>query len=118
MFTWTVTHRALHPAFAGVPYAVVVTELEEGVRLVSGTRDIRPEDLALDMPVDVVPKTYFVSAARSVSQSTSAPVPSTLMPSLGNGSAARAIDATTELTAAVLRPSEVRPTANSLREIS
>lgn len=55
IYTWTVTHQALHPAFAQeLPYATVVTELEEGVRLVSGTRDLAPEDLALGLPVEVV----------------------------------------------------------------
>jgi uncharacterized OB-fold protein len=53
--TWTVTHQALVPAFAReVPYAVVVTELEEGVRLVSGTRAMTPEMLAIDLPVEVI----------------------------------------------------------------
>ncbi len=53
--TWTVTHQAMHPAFAGdTPYAVVVTELEEGVRIVTGIRDMSPEDLCLELPVEVV----------------------------------------------------------------
>ena len=54
IFTWTVTHQAFHPAFAAdVPYAVVVTELEEGVRIVSGTRDLPLAELALDLSVEV-----------------------------------------------------------------
>jgi hypothetical protein len=58
IYTWTVTHQAFHPAFAGeVPYAIAVTELEEGVRLVSGVRELRPEELALDLPVEVVLET-------------------------------------------------------------
>jgi uncharacterized OB-fold protein len=53
--TWTVTHQAFHPAFAGeLPYAVVVTELEEGVRLVSGLRGLAPTALRLGLPVEVV----------------------------------------------------------------
>src|SRR5262245_9871133 len=41
IYTWTVTHQAMHPAFAGdTPYAVVVVELDEGVRVVSGTREL------------------------------------------------------------------------------
>ena len=52
--TWTVTHQALHPAFAGeTPYAVVVTELDCGVRLVSGLRGAKPAVLRLDLPVEV-----------------------------------------------------------------
>ena len=55
VYSWTVTHQALHPAFAReVPYAVVVTELEEGVRIVSGIREMTPDALALDLPVEVV----------------------------------------------------------------
>jgi uncharacterized OB-fold protein len=54
LFTWTVTHQATHPAFAAeVPYAVVVTELEEGPRIVSRVRDLSREALALDLPVQV-----------------------------------------------------------------
>ena len=54
IYSWTVTHRALHPAFAGdVPYAVVIVELEEGVRMVSGLRGLPPEKLELDLPVEV-----------------------------------------------------------------
>ncbi len=55
IFTWTVVHRALHPGFTDdVPYAVVVVELEEGVRLVSNLVDFAPEGLRLDLPVEVV----------------------------------------------------------------
>ena len=55
IYTWTVTHQPLYPAFAAeVPYAVVVTELEEGVRLVSGIREMALADLKLDLPVEVV----------------------------------------------------------------
>jgi uncharacterized OB-fold protein len=54
IFSWTVTHRATHPAFASeAPYAVVVTELEEGVRLVSGLRELAPAQLALGLAVEV-----------------------------------------------------------------
>ncbi len=53
--TWTVTHQAMHPAFAAeTPYAVVVTELDEGVRIVTGLRELDPDDLCLDLPVEVV----------------------------------------------------------------
>lgn len=53
--SWTVTHKPLHPAFADqVPYAVVIVELEEGVRMVSGLRGLEPDQLALDLPVRVV----------------------------------------------------------------
>ena len=45
----------MHPAFAAeVPYATVVTELDEGPRLVSGTRELPLDTLRLDLPVEVV----------------------------------------------------------------
>lgn len=54
VYTWTVTHQALHPAFAeDVPYAVVVVQMDEGVRLVSGVRDLPLADLRLGLPVEV-----------------------------------------------------------------
>ncbi|MGQ0802783.1 MAG: Zn-ribbon domain-containing OB-fold protein [Actinomycetota bacterium] len=54
VFSWTVTHQALHPGFAdALPYAVLVVELEEGVRVVAGPREIEPRDLRLGLPVEV-----------------------------------------------------------------
>jgi hypothetical protein len=52
VFTWTVTHRPVDPAFTP-PYAVVVVELDEGPRLVGNLRGLDPADLALDLPVVV-----------------------------------------------------------------
>src|SRR4051794_37464742 len=46
VFSWTVTHRAVDPAFT-TPYAIVVAELEEGPRLVGNLRGMAPGDLAL-----------------------------------------------------------------------
>ncbi len=55
VFTWTVAVRAMHPAFAAdAPYAPVVVEMDEGVRVVSLMVDCPPEDLRIDMPVAVV----------------------------------------------------------------
>ncbi len=55
VFTWTVAARAMHPAFAAdAPYAPVVIEMEEGVRLVSQMVDCEPDALAIDLPVEVV----------------------------------------------------------------
>ena len=55
VFTWTVAARAMHPAFAGdAPYAPVVVEMEEGVRLVSQMVECPPDALAIDLPVEVV----------------------------------------------------------------
>jgi uncharacterized OB-fold protein len=54
VYTWTVTHQAMHPAFANdIPYAIVVVELEEGVRMVSALRGLPPDRLELGLPVEV-----------------------------------------------------------------
>jgi uncharacterized OB-fold protein len=54
VFTWTVVDRALHPAFqADTPYAPVVVEMEEGVRLLSVIVDCPPDELDIGMPVEV-----------------------------------------------------------------
>lgn len=55
VFTWTVVARALHPAFQNdAPYAPVVIEMDEGVRLLSQVVDCAPNELAIGMPVEVV----------------------------------------------------------------
>jgi uncharacterized OB-fold protein len=51
VFSWTVTHRAVDPAFEA-PYAIVVCELDEGPRLVGNLRG-DPSELALDVPLTV-----------------------------------------------------------------
>jgi uncharacterized OB-fold protein len=54
VFSWTITHQALHPGFAGkLPYAVLIVELEEDVRVVCGARGLDNDDLALDLPVTI-----------------------------------------------------------------
>ena len=54
VFTWTVAERAMHPAFANaVPYAPVVVEMDERVRLVSEVVDCAPGDLEIGMAVEV-----------------------------------------------------------------
>jgi len=64
VFTWTVVGRALHPAFGdSVPYAPVVVEMEEGVRLLSDVADCPPEELEIGMPVDV----FFDAVTASIS---------------------------------------------------
>ncbi|HJW70598.1 MAG TPA: OB-fold domain-containing protein [Candidatus Binatia bacterium] len=53
VYTWTVTHQALLPAFADdLPYAVVVVELEEGPRLVTAVRGIEPGALRIGLTVE------------------------------------------------------------------
>ena len=52
--TWTVVERALHPAFGkSTPYAPVVIEMEEGVRLLTQMLDVAPGELKVGMPVQV-----------------------------------------------------------------
>jgi len=52
VFTWTITHRPVDPAFEP-PYAVVVAELEEGPRLVGMLAGIANDELRLDLSVVV-----------------------------------------------------------------
>jgi uncharacterized OB-fold protein len=52
VFSWTITHRAVDPAFEP-PYAIVVVELEEGPRLVGNLAGIENAGLRLDLPVVV-----------------------------------------------------------------
>ena len=55
VYTWTVTHRALHPGFADdVPYAAVMVELDEGVRITAQSEGIDHSDLQLGLPVEIV----------------------------------------------------------------
>lgn len=55
VFSWTVIHRALHPGFSeDLPYAAVVVELQEGVRIVSHVLDLPVDELRVGLPVRVV----------------------------------------------------------------
>ena len=59
IFSWVVVNRALHPAFYdpspdAVPMAPIVVEMEEGVRLASNMVDCPPDELEMDMAVEVV----------------------------------------------------------------
>ena len=54
VFTFTIVARALHPAFLNAtPYAAVIVELEEGVRILSNVVDCAPGELEIGMPVQV-----------------------------------------------------------------
>ena len=53
VFSFAIMHQAYHPALQ-VPYAVVVVELEEGVRMLSNVVDCPLRELAIGMPVEVV----------------------------------------------------------------
>ncbi len=47
------TDKMAYPAMK-VPYAVVLIELDEGVRLISNLMDIEPDEIEIGMPVEVV----------------------------------------------------------------
>jgi uncharacterized protein len=53
VYTWSVTHRPMHPAFLEMPYATVVVEMAEGPRLMGWVRDVSPEALRVGMAVEV-----------------------------------------------------------------
>jgi len=55
IYSWsTVAYpKAAYPGIK-VPYAVVLVEMEEGVRVVSNIVDVEPEDIFIGMPVEVV----------------------------------------------------------------
>jgi uncharacterized OB-fold protein len=54
VWSWTITHRAIDPAFAEqLPYAVVVVELEEGVRVVGNLAGIAILELRIGLEVNV-----------------------------------------------------------------
>jgi uncharacterized OB-fold protein len=55
VFSFAIMHQVYHPGFADdVPYAVVVVELEEGVRLLSNVVGCPARETAVGMPVEVV----------------------------------------------------------------
>jgi len=55
LYSWTITHRSFHPGFSeDVPYAVVVVEMEEGMRLVSQIEGIEPAAYKLGMKLATV----------------------------------------------------------------
>jgi uncharacterized OB-fold protein len=54
VFSWTVTHRPFHPAFAGeTPYLCVIVTLDEGPRVLSMLRDIDIDGVAGGLRVAV-----------------------------------------------------------------
>ncbi|MFC2071356.1 Zn-ribbon domain-containing OB-fold protein, partial [Chloroflexota bacterium] len=53
--SFIVVRRAFNPTFADeIPYTVAVIETEEGTRMVSNVIGCKPEDVRVDMPVEVV----------------------------------------------------------------
>lgn len=55
VFSYAVMHQVYHPGFADeVPYAIVVIELEEGVRVLSNVIGCPVPEIRIGMPVEVV----------------------------------------------------------------
>ncbi len=53
VYSFVICHEASHPGFIP-PYAVVLIELTEGVRLVGNMIDVKVEELFIGMKVEVV----------------------------------------------------------------
>lgn len=53
IYSWVTYRESPGPGFKA-PYSVVLVELEEGVRLVSNMVDMKPEEISIGMPVEVV----------------------------------------------------------------
>jgi len=54
LYSWTVTHSALHPGFADdVPYISAIVHLDEGVRMVADLTGVGPAGLAAGLRVVV-----------------------------------------------------------------
>jgi uncharacterized OB-fold protein len=55
VYSFVIVHQARHPAFAKeAPYVVAIIETEEGIRYTTNIIDCKPEDVYVDMPVEVV----------------------------------------------------------------
>jgi uncharacterized OB-fold protein len=55
VFSWSTTSQPMLPQFADlVPYAIVIVELDEGVRMATWVVDVAPEELKIGMPVEVI----------------------------------------------------------------
>lgn len=54
IYSFTTLHLPGHPAFKDeVPYTVVLVTLEEGVRVLADLADCGPDEVHVDMPVEV-----------------------------------------------------------------
>lgn len=54
IYTWTICYMPMSREFETIfPYAVLVVEMEEGVRITAGLRDLAFEELAINLPVEV-----------------------------------------------------------------
>ena len=55
VFSFNVMHQVYHPGFAAeAPYAVVLVKLAEGAKLNTNLVGVKPHDIKIGMPVEVV----------------------------------------------------------------
>ncbi len=55
VFSWSTTSQPMLPQFAdAVPYAIVIVELDEGVRMATWVVDLPPDQLRIGHPVEVL----------------------------------------------------------------
>ena len=53
--SWTVAHHPFHPAFKEeLPYIVAIVDLEDGVRMNAQMRGVRPDEMRIGLPVQVI----------------------------------------------------------------
>ncbi|OYN76179.1 Zn-ribbon domain-containing OB-fold protein [Mycolicibacterium sphagni] len=72
VFTYTVVHRPLHPAFAAVPYVVVGVQFDSGPRLMGRLIGVSVDEVEIGMPIrlatridsDGVPQIEFERTSR------------------------------------------------------
>ena len=52
LYSWTICYQAMSPEFKdAVPFAIVMVEMEEGVRVISSVKDMDFSEFALGLPV-------------------------------------------------------------------
>jgi uncharacterized OB-fold protein len=57
LHSWTVAHHPFHPAFKDdLPYVLATVDLAEGVRMVAQLRGVAPGEMAIGLPLEVVPE--------------------------------------------------------------
>lgn len=55
VYSFIIVRKARHPAFAKeAPYVVAIIETEEGIRYTTNIIGCKPEEVYVDMPVDIV----------------------------------------------------------------
>jgi len=54
LYSYTIANRPWHIGFVNeTPYAVVVVELDEGIRMLGNSEGVKPEDLRIGMSMEV-----------------------------------------------------------------